>query len=732
MKIAFIDLQNFRKLKQCRIDFSNTTTLFVGANNSGKTSAMDALGKFLAKRKFVFNDFTLSNHSIIKSIGSEWEKEECTMPNTLENWEDILPTLDIWLNVADNEIQYVSHIIPTLNWRVGILGVRFIFQPEDISKIFVDYRELYAAARETESIRANSSLSLWPKNLCDFLEKRFSSLFTLKAYILDPEKANNESPQKTPYGMECFEQDPLKGLIKIDMIEAQRGFSDPESSFNNTENNYGSSLSAQLRNYYDKHLDPEKSPTSEDLETLQAMEDAKKAFNQNLAEKFKSAIKELETLGYPGISDPKITITTKVSATDALKHDSAVQYSLTKNGDDDLKLPEKYNGLGYQNLISMVFLLIGFRDDWMQVGKAKKEQELSGQRIAPLHLVLLEEPEVHLHIQVQQVFIKKVFSVLRNHEFLKKNPSFSTQLVISSHSSHIAREVNFADLRYFKRLPESNECNISTAKVINLSDVFGEGTTTDRFVTRYLQTTHCDLFFADAVILVEGSAENMLIPHFIKSKYLQLNERYITILSINGRHSHRLKPLIGKLCLTTLIITDIDSALPSGHHESSYPERGKDLISCNYAITEWLLREKEFDKLLDISYENKEFKYSTPYDYSIRIAYQTPISVNFKDKENIEAVSSTFEDCLIYANLELLIKTNNGEGLVEKAHKLIVQSQDFNDLHKSIYNLLRGNDSLKAGFALDLIYSIDPVEVNIPPYIKEGLNWLQEQLKPND
>ena len=47
MRIAFVDIRNFRKLKQCHIDFSNETTVFVGANNSGKTSAMDALGKFL-------------------------------------------------------------------------------------------------------------------------------------------------------------------------------------------------------------------------------------------------------------------------------------------------------------------------------------------------------------------------------------------------------------------------------------------------------------------------------------------------------------------------------------------------------------------------------------------------------------------------------------------------------------------------------------------------------------
>ena len=52
MKITSIIVQNFRRLLQCRIDISKQTTLFVGANNSGKTSAMDALGKFLAGRSF--------------------------------------------------------------------------------------------------------------------------------------------------------------------------------------------------------------------------------------------------------------------------------------------------------------------------------------------------------------------------------------------------------------------------------------------------------------------------------------------------------------------------------------------------------------------------------------------------------------------------------------------------------------------------------------------------------
>jgi predicted ATP-dependent endonuclease of OLD family len=51
MKIKFIAIQNFRKLKCSQINFSDKETLFVGTNNSGKTSAMDALINFLSPNK---------------------------------------------------------------------------------------------------------------------------------------------------------------------------------------------------------------------------------------------------------------------------------------------------------------------------------------------------------------------------------------------------------------------------------------------------------------------------------------------------------------------------------------------------------------------------------------------------------------------------------------------------------------------------------------------------------
>jgi predicted ATP-dependent endonuclease of OLD family len=722
MDISSIYIQKFRKLYQCHIDFSKDKTLFVGANNSGKTSAMDALGKFLAGKGFVFNDFTLSNREIINNIGQKWSEVDFEKPDSISEWSSLLPAMDVWLDVAPQDIHYVINIIPTLKWRGGLLGVRMLYQPKDIATLFADYRDAYFAARKTEQSNSNgTNIDLFPKNLCMFIERKLGSYFSIKTYLLDPQKAKDNSPQETDFEMECFTDNPLKGIVKIDMISAQRGFSDPDA--NESGESGRTRLSAQMRGYYDKHLDPEKLPSPEDLKILEVTEAARQVFDENLSDKFGPAIKELERLGYPGIANPQITIKSRVSAAETINHDSAVQYSLGAK-DDGLMLPEKYNGLGYQNLISMVFDLMSFRDGWMHKGKAASENVV----IEPLHLVLVEEPEAHLHMQVQQVFIRKAYDVLRNHEKLMDKTDFSTQLVISTHSSHIAREEKFGNLRYFKRMPDNTECKVATSKVINLSDVFGTDNQTDKFVTRYLQTTHCDLFFADGAILVEGSAESMLVPHFIKNQFEELSHRYITILSINGKHSHRLSPLIDKLAIPTLVISDVDSAESTGHHKKAVPVRGKGLISGNYAITNWIVKENSLDKLLEMTGDKKVFTGKSVCDYKIRIAYQMPILINF-DGKKIEALSRTFEDSLIYTNMKVFkdIDSTDTGALLSTVHDSLNSKVSFEVVQQKIFDELKNSES-KAEFALDLIYTVDPKSIVVPKYIQEGLEWLQTTL----
>lgn len=746
MRIAYIEIANFRKLLSVRIDFAEKTTLLVGANNSGKTSAMLALRDFLVptgSSMFSLNDFTLSHWPAINAIGTKWEKAKSQADSTgmlADNWVDVAPTLDLWLHVEDGEIHHVSKLIPTLDWSGGLLGVRLRYEPKNVEALRKEYLEALesVATLKAAALAKNAdkqlSVQLWPENMTAFLERRLQSHFTVHAYTLDPAQAKEPEdgqaqPQKTAPGQEPTEIENLRGLIRIDEINAQRVFgSETETGDGSKQDPRGGrQLSVQLRNYYAKHLDPFDNPDPSDLDALEAIEAAQKAFDDRLGGGFKSALDEVQGLGYPGVTDPKLTISTRLRPVEGLTHESAVQYEVdvvTKDGTIPLlRLPENCNGLGYQNLISMIFRLMSFRDAWMRVGKAGKGTLLDAS-IQPLHIVLVEEPEAHLHAQVQQVFIKKAYGILRSHKDLGSSTKLHTQLIVSTHSNHVAHETDFSCLRYFRRLSAGLKAPVPVSTVVNLSQVFGKDDETKRFVTRYLKAQHCDLFFADAAILVEGPAERMLVPHFIRLKYPSLNQRYITLLEIGGSHAHRLRPLIDDLKLLTLIVTDLDAG-NAPNNTAEQPERGKGQVTNNVTLEKWVPGRANIDDLLDLN-ESQKVSADDGNLFAVRVAYQVPVTVGFAKLAKSEVLPNTFEDALVFENLPFFSQLD-GTGLVRKFKDAIQASNDLLTLGRTMFKELKTGK--KAEFALDVIDAKEFDSLNVPTYIAQGLDWLQGRLQ---
>lgn len=717
MRIEFLHLQNFRKLKNCRIDVASKETVLVGANNSGKTSAMDALILFLTKnRAFDFKDFTLSNWAAINKIGDKWlkEKDVAKVDFSMKSWETEIPTLDIWLRVENTELQHVSSIIPSLDWKGGILGVRLRYEPSDLEALYSEFTEVVKNSKEIYDGKGDkSTFKLWPKDLRDFLDKKLSKYFKVQTYLLDPKK--HENPQFLSEKDLAIQTDVLEKLINVDIINAQRGFTDVNADA--VEGSNSKNLSTQLRSYYEKHLNPSVNPTKADVNALKQLHQAKETFNKNLEDSFEDALGELELLNYPGFGNPHIKLSSEINTANSLQHDSAVQYSMN-DGVSDLSLPEKYNGLGYQNLISMIFKLISFRDKWMKKGKSNNPSDTEV-IFQPIHLVLIEEPEAHLHAQVQQVFIREAYQVLRNHKHLKDKKDFETQLIISTHSNHVAHEIDFTALRYFRRnITETG--SINTSSVVNLSKTFGDDTDSTRFAKRYLKTTHSNLFFADATILVEGPAERMLVPYFIEH-HTQLNNCYISILEIGGSHAHTLRPLIETLGLIALVITDLDSVIPKSSGKKVQPAIGKGYETGNTSLAKWIPAEKDLDTLLSKVFSDKEDK-----NYPVRIAYQTPIEIKEAGKKTT-VYPYTFEDSLVLENREVFAGLTEAKGLLKKMvtatkEKTVQKSADL------MYETITHPSSKKAEFALELFYFKEPNVLKTPQYIEEGLHWLEDKL----
>jgi predicted ATP-dependent endonuclease of OLD family len=770
MRIAFVEIQNFRKLRSVHIDFEEKETLFVGANNSGKTSAMVALRLFLmSPGKFSLSDFTLSHWAKLNAIGADWETDEFN-PNFSEHlkddWEPLLPSLDLWIEAQKDELHYVSHILPSLNWTGEPLGIRFRYEPNNLEELYKDYltainarKDALRAANENKRKgRADYSVPLWPVNLQEFLSRsgRLNSYFTIRSYILNPKRRTQNAfgvitPQTLEQDAEPLVGNPLAGLIQIDEIDAQRGFSDVGSGSQKSGDSETSGvrvssgkLSSQLSRYYEHHLDPSDVPDPDDMEAMEGIAKAQQSFDERLDKGFEKALSELEQLGYPGLTDPKLSVRSKIEPLHAMRHASAVQYDViasTENGMAAARLPEQSSGLGYQNLISIVFRLISFRDDWMKTGKAARKlspgMDNNQKHHPPLHLVLIEEPEAHLHAQVQQVFIRKAYAVLRNHEDLGTKKNFVTQLVVSTHSNHVVYESNFAALRYFRRLPATTKGVAPTSHVVNLTGIFGKESATEKFETRYIRTTHCDLFFADAIVLVEGAAERMFLPHFLREHFNGgLYQRYVSILEIGGSHAHRLRPLIEALALPTLIVTDLDSGKKNSSDQrvsGCAPERGSEMVTMNDTLKGWVPKLEDLDELLDVDESMRIVKID---EFSaVYAAYQLPISLVFKPNargsasKKEEALAYTFEDALALENLEIF-RSLEGAGLIGKFREAIKEAENLKDLTQKFYASVKNGD--KGKFALDVIFGVDPSKLVVPGYISSGLRWLEAQLAIRD
>lgn len=739
MIINFIEIKSFRKLNSCRIDFDVKKTLLVGANNSGKTSAMIALRKFLLNpRSIEIRDISIQNWSAIDAIGKDWEKAV----DQQVNLRDFLPSLDMWLDVPIAQIHHVVHILPTIDWAGGAIGVRLQFDIKDIDKLKADYLKKRSNAKKIEDgVPSEQKPSLVPRNLVEFLDDNLSKYVTLKSYCLDPDCLSDPDSkgraQIQLLGNSALEiaVNPFNKLINICEIPAMRDFSTGAPSGLDSDaksERIIRTLSDHVRSYFNDHLKKTDNVTADDIIAFSAIQKAEKAFDQSLKTGFAPVFQEFADLGIPGVNNPSIVVNAKFKSLDGLSHGSAVQYRVSHSEDDEGEryLPEACAGLGYQNLIAMVFLLMRFRQDWIEP-KNPIDTEIN---IAPLQLVMIEEPEAHLHVQVQQVFIKEAYNVLRKHAALGDIDEFTTQLLVSTHSSHVAHEVDFANIRYFRRLPVESNCQVPISTVMNLANIFGTDIETERFVRRYIKATDCDLFFADGAIFVEGQAERILVPHFIRHHFPRLWRRYISLIDLGGTNAPRFKPLIKALGLTSLVITDLDAGQPTKVKTKkggattrtlkASPKIGVGQVTTNKTLHSW---HPELNYIDDLVLVNDLGHYQLmENEYLLYVAYQKEVNDPISNNAQEKLIPRTFEDALVYANFGVL-KHISGSSTTKKIAELVASKVSGSQLEEELFEII--DKAEKAAFAIDCLVNIEDGATLVPPsYIQKGLEWLENQL----
>lgn len=758
MKIETLRIRDYRKLKQVDIHLEDTVTLLVGANNSGKSSAMECVVSFTKERAFSISDVPIATFTKLNSMARNWESDDGQVASGAPpySWSELLPSLDIWVAADDSEAAYLRPILPLLSTYKGKVAVRYRLAPRDEAIFKAAYLEARTKAkilfdRATE-FNLDQPADFWPVNLTDFLQTDFMRWFEIQHFALDPNwqpRAPVPDPTITtndsfaagasqtanitgglqPEGTEDDDEvagppghslktqpladdavalgyDPLADLLVVDFVNAQRLNGGIENE----------SLSQLVNTFYQSFLHDASRSSDEDLKAVAASLRAQSAFDDVLSAAFSAALNEVRSVGYPGHGNPELVIRTDVDVVNTLTHKSVLKYGASNTPDRHSELPENLNGLGYRNLVLIMFRLMGFRL------ARRREDPSSSSPVAPLHLVLLEEPEAHLHPQVQQVFIRHAHHALVT-PAASNSSSPGAQLVVSTHSSHLTHELDYDAIRYFKRLPKK----VDEVSVVSLKTLFGRDLATRRFVRRYLKLHHSNTLFADALILLEGNAERILVPHFIADKYKTLSSSYIEMVEVGGAHAHRLRGLVEALGIPTLVVTDLDAADPAAGSKQCAPITGMGHVTTNYSLRSWLGAPDALDELFRFRSPTAGHSGTpAPADALVFFAHQIP-QVYEHGNLSAQVIGSTFEDALAFDNLDVYSK-GNLPGFASQIKQSVadsVSSGSLGEMQSQLFTCLKKAD--KSAFAVQALLDVE--NVRPPLYLAQGLQWLDNLLK---
>ena len=680
MKIKSVTIRNFRRLECVDIDIESDETVFVGPNNSGKTSATSAMRCFLGDKDFKVYDFSVSRVSDFESFIAEDDQER-------------LPAidLDIWFVVDPASIAFgrAFSLLPSLSDDYTELGVRLRFEKTDANRLRSEYLEAYPAGEDGSHKRSLFHYLGTDRNLKKHFDVSYYSLERAEDDISASLLNRTEGKQL------------LQSLVRIDFVDAQRNIDDNEAHRSNR-------LSAAFAAYYRKNLEQAEAADSAN----EVIDENNQRLTEHYEKHFSGLMQMIQGLGVPSVNDRDLKVVSSLSPETALQGNTALLYiDQTKKHE----LPESYNGLGFKNLVYMAIQISHFHLQWMHT---EINRPLS-------QIIFIEEPEVHLHAQVQQTFISNIRAILAKAAIIDGNAEMLPQLVVTTHSSHILDAVEFAKVRYFLRCELEGE-DPATVRTLNASQVLNlrefqpgaikieeENISEEEaltFLKKYIMLTHCDLFFADAALLVEGTVEKLLLPKMIEKSAPALSQSYLTILEVGGAYAHRFAGLLKFLSIPYLVITDIDSVEADGHHKVCRADT-KGAHTSNASLKHFL-GVKSISELCHLNVAKKDQIREDRF-----IAYQTEVQAK-ENGDTVPMLGRTLEEALVYQNLAKYRA---------REMELGIEIPDLPlEAYNAVYERVKSGGFKKTDFALDVLASAENWAV--PAYISEGLVWLQKRL----
>ena len=668
MFIEQIQIENFRLLKECTLDMRQTTTLLVGKNNTGKTSFVVLLEKFLERSdSFNYSDFPLGVRQKLLTVTDKTDIHDLTIRMILKiqySEEDNIEILSEFMLDLDPARRHVNILLECkVNQQKLLLD-----QPKD-----------------TEERKK-------------FIENNLHGKYLdVDIYAFD----NDGYKGKLPYyithrnQLEIKKREDLDKLLNFQVIHARRNVASSEEGNRSTKplatisTKFFKEQSDALKDHSvaDLTANSIKSDNLERISTL--LTETDRALDDRYSEVFDGFLKKARDF----LEIDELKVVSNIQSQSLIESSSKVIY-----GNTDNFLPENYSGLGYLNILYLL----------LQIEMCKENFSL---KATPLNLLIIEEPEAHTHPQMQYVFADKVRGLI------KEIPNL--QAILTTHSSHIVAKSQFEDIRYLYKSDANATVTIKNfhTDLKHEYSLLDDGASLFKFLKQYLTINSSELFFASKAIFVEGTTEKMLLPWFIQQHDAEkpvvllareLSSQNITVLEV-GANAKAFSPFLKFIGIRTLVLTDIDTTFPSISKDKkrttykAHPVEGSTHTS-NESIKFFFQAPsyKETDEFCQW-HKNLLDNKLPPTDDNFNIAYQT---------KEAGYHARSFEDAFVALNLAEMTRCKDKLHGLKKKHQINTKGKI------DIYQLTQEIIDKKSDFAASILFSALTKEANwkIPNY----------------
>jgi putative ATP-dependent endonuclease of OLD family len=692
MHLKSIQIINFRKFSSenntiefvaSSADFSRekthnsvaaSTTLIVGRNNAGKTTVANALHKLINEASAISGkDF---NFIYLGEL-----LEEHTQGNT-----DNLPFLEFNIVVGVDKTR--NDLLSNLSPFISIADL-----DPNADEIDVPIKVRYEI---TEGVEFTNDL----KQLIDRYPKDKKLLFRKFLKFID----DDVEFSKNYFGLDGSK---IKGSFKLPDLITLKTISAQKPIVHNV-------LSTTINKIIKYRHD---NATGHDFTSV---EDSLDGINKEITEKISEDHQQtVNDVLHEIESDKTFSVTLSADLSFEKLLNSLIKYEYSEG---EFSIPESQFGLGYSNLMYIIGEIISY------VEKFPEEHYQS-----KINLISIEEPEAHMHPQMQELFIKYIDDAVA---LLLKSAKkkINSQLIITTHSSHILNSKihssnSFDNINYISTVE-------GRSSVIKLNDSAVAGNEkfdpakydTEKefkqrkidelkFLKKHIKYKVSELFFADAVIFVEGVTEETILPYYIEQDD-ELKKFYISIFNINGAHGQVYYPLVKLLKVPTLLVTDID--IKRSDTEKDDFKQVSDLNGRKTTNSTIKLFNKGKD---DISQLNSYYE-----DENLFGVFQLESTESY--------FATSFEESFILTNYQNVITNEILKDMKPRIYKEISESGangNYEQIKAHSYKLQKKLSGSKSDFSNELLFKLITEEDTtqcpiLPSYIEKGLNWLKPRI----